>query len=100
MYAATNSSRKARACWSEPNRSGKTGADGSMTVTRPRDVHPLSMSFIAAGVEQGLPLIDDFKGADREGIGLAQSNIRYGARHSVVAAYLKPAATRSNLTIA
>ncbi|MEP6796962.1 MAG: GMC family oxidoreductase N-terminal domain-containing protein [Lapillicoccus sp.] len=76
------------------------GGDGPMTITRPRDVHPLSMSFIAAGVEQGLPLTEDFNGTLREGFGLVQSNIRDGARHSVVAAYLRPAAGRPNLTIA
>lgn len=76
------------------------GADGPMSVSEPRDVHPLSMAFIAAGLEQGMSLTEDFNGAARDGIGLAQSNIRDGARHSVVAGYLRAAAGRSNLTIA
>ncbi|OFE18653.1 hypothetical protein BA895_00060 [Humibacillus sp. DSM 29435] len=75
------------------------GSDGPMAVSPPRDVHPLSMAFVAAGVEQGLPLTDDFNGYAREGIGLAQSNIRDGTRHSVVAGYLTAAARRANLTV-
>ncbi len=72
---------------------------GPMTISAPRDVHPVSMAFVAAGVEQGLPLTHDFNGDIREGIGLAASNIRDGARHSVVAGYLRPAAGRENLTV-
>lgn len=75
------------------------GGGGPMTISRPLDVHPVSLAFVAAGVEQGLSVTDDFNGADREGIGLADSNIRHGVRHSVVAGYLHPAATRQNLTV-
>lgn len=75
------------------------GAGGPMVITSPRDIHPLSTAFIAAGVEQGIKVNDDLNGADRAGIGLAQSNIRDGARHSVVDGYLRPALSRENLTV-
>lgn len=74
-------------------------ADGPMTISSPRDVHPLSLAFVAAGVEAGLTLTDDFNGAGREGVGLADSNIKDGVRHSVVVGYLHPAAARENLTV-
>ncbi|MEO5833677.1 MAG: GMC family oxidoreductase N-terminal domain-containing protein [Nakamurella sp.] len=80
--------------------SGEHHCDGGpMSISRPRDVHPVSLAFVAAGVEAGLALTEDFNGADREGIGLADSNIKDGVRHSVVAGYLDPAAGRKNLTV-
>jgi len=75
------------------------GVGGPMVISQPRDINPLSMAFVAAGAEQGLPVNEDFNGASLDGVGLVQSNIRDGARHSVVTGYLRPAATRPNLTI-
>lgn len=75
------------------------GADGPMVVNPPRDVHPLATAFLAAGEERGLKVNDDLNGADREGVGLAPSNIRDGARHSVVDGYLRPALGRENLAV-
>ncbi|WP_328609514.1 GMC family oxidoreductase N-terminal domain-containing protein [Amycolatopsis sp. NBC_00345] len=75
------------------------GFDGPMRVSRVRDASALALSFVAAGAEIGLPVVEDFNGADREGIGLLQANINDGTRHSVVDGYLLPAAGRPNLTI-
>ncbi len=75
------------------------GADGPMAVSSPRDVHPLSLALLEAGASQGWPLSDDLNGPERVGIGLPFSNIRSGARHSVVDGYLRPAAERPNLII-
>ena len=70
-----------------------------MTVDFARDVNPSTAAFIAAGEQLGLPVSSDLNGADRTGFGIAQSNIRDGARHSVVDGYLRPALGRPNLTV-
>ncbi len=75
------------------------GAGGPMTVDFARDVNPSSLAFIAAGEQLGLPVSADLNGADRTGFGIAQSNIRDGARHSVVDGYLRPALGRPNLAV-
>jgi choline dehydrogenase len=75
------------------------GSRGPMRVTRTRDVTALPLSFVAAGAELGLPVTEDFNGAEREGIGLLQANIDDGRRHSVVDGYLLPALGRPNLTV-
>ncbi|MFI6166460.1 GMC family oxidoreductase [Nocardia sp. NPDC051052] len=75
------------------------GSDGQIRVTRTRDVTALPRGFVAAGAELGLPVVEDFNGAEREGIGLLQSNIDDGRRHSVVDGYLVPALDRANLTV-
>ena len=72
---------------------------GPMTVSRPRDVSQLPISFVAAGVEYGLPLTDDFNGPAPDGVGLVRGTIDDGARHSVVPGYLLPALARDNLTV-
>ncbi|HEX4831783.1 MAG TPA: GMC family oxidoreductase N-terminal domain-containing protein [Trebonia sp.] len=75
------------------------GAGGPMTVDFARDVNPTSMAFIAAGEQLGFPVSGDLNGASRTGFGIAQSNIRDGARHSVVDGYLRPALGRPNLAV-
>jgi choline dehydrogenase len=75
------------------------GAGGPMTVDFARDVNPAGMAFIAAGEQLGLAVSGDLNGADRTGFGIAQSNIRDGARHSVVDGYLRPALGRPNLAV-
>ena len=62
-----------------------------------RDRAPLS--FVAAGAELGLPVTEDFNGAEREGFGLLEANIDDGRRHSVVDGYLLPALGRPNLIV-
>jgi choline dehydrogenase len=75
------------------------GSGGPMRVSRVRDASSLPLSFVAAGAELGLPVVEDFNGAEREGIGLVQANIDDGRRHSVVDGYLQPALGRPNLTV-
>lgn len=72
---------------------------GPMTVTQPRDVTSMPLTFLAAGAELGLGLTHDFNGERREGFGLFSNNIRDGVRHSVVDGYLAPAGGRDNLLI-
>ena len=75
------------------------GSDGPMRMARTRDVSALPLGFVAAGAELGLPVVEDFNGAEREGIGLLQADIDDGRRHSVVNGYLLPTLDRSNLTV-
>jgi choline dehydrogenase len=75
------------------------GAGGPMSITLPRYLHPLTTTFLEAATSVGWPLNEDLNGAVRDGIGLAQSNIRDGERHSVVDGYLRPALGREHLTV-
>ena len=75
------------------------GAGGPMTVDFARDVNPSALAFIEAGEELGYPVSRDLNGAQRTGFGIAQANIRDGARHSVVDGYLRPALGRPTLTV-
>ncbi|MEV6610143.1 GMC family oxidoreductase N-terminal domain-containing protein [Kutzneria sp. NPDC051319] len=75
------------------------GTGGPIPVGTPKDVNPLSLAFIAAGVEYGLPLNRDFNGAELDGVGLLYSNVRDGERHSAARGYLRPAMTRPNLEV-
>jgi choline dehydrogenase len=75
------------------------GATGPMAVSTPYYLHPLSARFIEAGAALGWPVNRDLNGEFREGIGLVQSNIRDGARHSVVDGYLRPSLDRPNLIV-
>lgn len=75
------------------------GSDGLLHVVDPRSPNRLSRTFIEAGVEIGLHRNDDFNGATQEGIGLAQVTQKRGLRNSTADAYLRPALSRSNLTV-
>ena len=75
------------------------GAGGPMAITTPYHLHPITARFIEAGAALGWPVNPDLNGASREGVGLVQSNIRDGVRHSVLDGYLNPALDRPNLTV-
>ncbi|ALG10344.1 hypothetical protein AOZ06_28700 [Kibdelosporangium phytohabitans] len=75
------------------------GVGGPMAISSVRDAGALPLTFVAGGVEHGLPLVEDFNGPVDEGVGLIQSNIRDGRRHSVVDGYLAPANSRENLRV-
>jgi choline dehydrogenase len=75
------------------------GTDGPLGVSDQINPHPLSLAFVKAGQELGLPYNSDFNGADQYGIGLYQCTTRHGRRCSAVTAYLRPARGRPNLTI-
>jgi choline dehydrogenase len=75
------------------------GTGGPIPVSTPKDVSPLLLAFIAAGVEHGLPLNRDFNGEELDGVGLVYSNIRDGERYSAARGYLHPVTRRGNLVI-
>ena len=53
----------------------------------------------AVNARKGAILTDDFNGVSQEGAGLYQVTCRKGRRWSTNEAYLKPASSRSNLTV-
>ena len=56
--------------------------------------------FVQAAVQTGMPYNEDFNGANQEGAGDFQLNIRKGRRQSTARTYLKLCQQRPNLTIA
>ena len=70
-----------------------------MTVSDYPDHHELSEAFITAAEEAGIPRNLDFNGLEQDGAGYYQMTTRNGRRASTAQAYLKPALSRSNLTV-
>lgn len=75
------------------------GVGGPLNVMDMRYVNPLSRAFVEACKEAGIPENTDFNGAVNEGAGVYQTTQKKGERWSTVNAYLKPALSRSNLTV-
>jgi choline dehydrogenase len=75
------------------------GQDGPLWVEDRVYTHPLSHAFVDSAVSAGLKPTDDFNGVAQEGAGLYQVTCRKGRRWSTNEAYLKPARSRSNLTV-
>ena len=73
---------------------------GKMSITQMASgAHPICQNYLDACKESGFPLTDDFNGANFEGGGIYEANIRNGMRDSSNTAYLKPALKRKNLHI-
>jgi choline dehydrogenase len=62
--------------------------------------HELSQLFVQSAVSAGLKPNDDFNGTEQEGAGLYQVTCKGGRRWSTNEAYLRPARSRPNLTVA
>lgn len=75
------------------------GQSGPLNVSNLAFVTPFGPAFIEACVQNGLPLTDDFNGAQQEGAGFFQFTIKNGKRHSTAAAFIKPAMQRTNLHV-
>ena len=77
------------------------GGGGPIATTNiGMDAHPLCRAFIAAGIEIGMPETGDFNGANPEGVGYYEIAVSDGRRVSSATAYLRPARSRGNLTVA
>ncbi len=72
---------------------------GPLTVSDYPDHHELSEAFITAAEQAGIPRNPDFNGPEQDGAGYYQMTTRNGKRASTAQAYLKPALSRSNLTV-
>lgn len=75
------------------------GADGPLAVTDTTFRTELSDRFIRAAAELGLPVRNDFNGAEQEGAGYFQLTVQNGRRCSSAVAFLKPVRDRSNLHV-
>jgi choline dehydrogenase len=75
------------------------GVGGPLCVSGPLGRTELADRWIAAAIEAGLPLNNDFNGERQEGVGHFQSTTKHGRRWSAADAYLRPARKRLNLTI-
>jgi choline dehydrogenase len=76
------------------------GAGGPIHIRRPKDPHVTAPAFIDAAREMGMPILDDVNGPMRAGAGYINMNIATdGTRVSAVRAFLRPALSRSNITL-
>lgn len=92
---------------SENNERGPStlrGGSGPVQVSNQKSPRPISEAFLRACAENGIPLNDDYNGAEQEGAFLYQvtqfhDKARNGQRCSAAAAYLHPVLARKNLTV-
>lgn len=76
------------------------GGDGPIHVTPMRGMtHRITDAFLESCRALGLPMNDDFNGADIEGAGVYDVNTRRGRRSHSSAEYLRSALGRRNLAI-
>ncbi|QBR03929.1 GMC family oxidoreductase [Paraburkholderia pallida] len=77
------------------------GRSGPLWVSDLRTDNPFQARYLEAARQAGLPLTDDFNGAQQEGIGIYQVTQKQGERWSAARAYLHPhIGQRDNLTVA
>jgi choline dehydrogenase-like flavoprotein len=75
------------------------GAGGEWRVERPRVSWDILDAVREAGVEIGIPKIDDFNRGDNEGSAYFEVNQRRGRRWSAATGFLKPILKRPNLRL-
>ena len=75
------------------------GKGGPLSVSDLRTKHVLHDAFIAGARELGYKFNRDFNGAEQEGVGPMQVNVRGRRRCSATIAYLRPALSRPNLRL-
>lgn len=75
------------------------GNTGPLSVANLRTDSPWHERYITAAKEQGYKILDDFNGAEQEGLGVYQVTHINGERCSAARAYLFPHLERPNLTI-
>ena len=76
------------------------GGDGPLRTQRSGYRDPLFDAWRDAGVGAGHPVTEDYNGAEQHGFATLQCTIRDGRRCSAADAYLRPALSRRNLTVA
>ncbi|MEJ2897990.1 choline dehydrogenase [Acinetobacter sp. NS-4] len=75
------------------------GNSGPLSVSDVRTDNPLHQRYIAAAKEQGYKILDDFNGAEQEGLGVYQVTHVNGERCSAARAYLYPHLQQPNLMV-
>lgn len=75
------------------------GNHGPLSVSDLRTENPLQEVYLEAAKEQGYRILDDFNGAEQEGLGVYQVTHVNGERCSAARAYLFPHRHRNNLHV-
>lgn len=75
------------------------GAEGELWTEQAKGDHPLYRAWLACAQQAGFAPNPDFNGADQEGVGLYDFNIRNGRRVSAATAFLDPIRHRPNMRI-
>ncbi|MCO5397513.1 GMC family oxidoreductase [Ralstonia soli] len=76
------------------------GRNGPLNVSDLRTDNPFQARYLEAARQAGLPITDDFNGAQQEGIGIYQVTQKQGERWSAARGYLHPhIGQRANLTV-
>lgn len=75
------------------------GTGGPLCVDDLRFVNPMSQTFVDAAHDVGVPVSEDFNGAQHEGLGIYQVTHKDGQRCSSAKGYLALAQTRENFTL-
>ncbi|NXQ48764.1 CHDH protein, partial [Catharus fuscescens] len=76
------------------------GGNGPLHVSRGKTKHPLHQAFLEAAQQAGYPFTDDMNGYQQEGFGWMDMTIHRGQRWSTASAYLRPAISRPNFSVA
>src|SRR5918997_5105349 len=87
---------------SEDNERGASelhGVGGPLPVSENRSRNPMSLAWVEAAAEAGVPLTDDFNGPEQDGAGMYQVTQRDGMRGATSVCYLHPAMERPNLEV-
>ena len=75
------------------------GGDGPLVTEKSRYEDPLCDAYVDAARAAGLPVTEDYNGAQQDGFARMQMTIENGRRCSGAVAYLRPALSRRNLTV-
>ncbi len=79
---------------------GRASSEGPLDVKEVTpQLHPMRAQWLAAATELGIPVTEDFNGANPEGFGSYQVSIRNGRRWSAADAFLRPALRRANVKL-
>ncbi|HVW67471.1 MAG TPA: choline dehydrogenase [Steroidobacteraceae bacterium] len=75
------------------------GGEGRLATQHGLLTNPLNDAWLEAGRQAGYPITPDMNGYQQEGLGRMEMTVGGGRRCSAANAYLRPAMTRSNLTV-
>jgi choline dehydrogenase-like flavoprotein len=75
------------------------GTEGPLGVSDLPTPSPLSLAYVQACMDIGMPYNPDFNSGQQEGAGLYQTTTKNGRRCSAARGYLKPASGRKNLEV-
>jgi len=75
------------------------GTNGELGVSNLQDPQPMTLAFVRACQELGMPYNPDFNGPTQAGCGVYQVTVRDARRCSAATGFLKPVLERPNLTV-